>query len=104
MTIYRMISGRWPFYGDRAALEEAIKKRAPTYTFDASSDGHSVLRGLLRKDPEMRLGGRGRDAAEVKEHHFFSKISWCGMLARTSEATPKSSRGEGVIKEPKSFS
>jgi protein-serine/threonine kinase/serum/glucocorticoid-regulated kinase 2 len=31
---------------------------------------------LLERDPHLRLGGGPRDAADIKEHPFFSDIDW----------------------------
>ena len=35
-----------------------------------------LLKRLLEKNPNKRLGGGGRDAEEIKEHPYFKDINW----------------------------
>ena len=35
-----------------------------------------MLRGLLQKDPNKRLGGSIKDAQEIKEHPYFKDVDW----------------------------
>jgi len=35
-----------------------------------------LLRGLLTRDPNKRLGSGTADAAEIKSHTFFEEIDW----------------------------
>ena len=44
-------------------------------------DAGSFLRGLLIKQPGLRLGSHG-DAREVMEHHFFATIDWDALERR----------------------
>eukprot|EP00300_Choanocystis_sp_HF-7_P034255 c46889_g1_i1.p1 GENE.c46889_g1_i1~~c46889_g1_i1.p1 ORF type:complete len:193 (-),score=8.60 c46889_g1_i1:45-542(-) len=41
-----------------------------------------VIASLLAVRPEERLGGRGRGAAEIREHPFFAVLDWRALLAR----------------------
>jgi len=47
------------------------KFKLPNYL---SSAACSIIRALLKQDPEKRLGGKG--ALEVKKHPFFKGINW----------------------------
>ena len=41
-----------------------------------SEGAASLLRGLLQKDPNKRLGGSIKDAQEIKEHPYFKDVDW----------------------------
>ena len=77
-----MITGRKAYGGALAKVELSIRTRLPNFAIDASTDCISLLKEFFKRQPEARLGGRGRDAEGVKEHVFFSQISWNEMLAR----------------------
>lgn len=42
-----------------------------------------MLQKLFNKDPDTRLGGGERDALEIMEHPWFSKVDWIGTLEKT---------------------
>ena len=48
----------------------------------ATSQAKSLLRQLLQKSPEKRMGSSHRDFDEIKEHEFFRPINWHQLLAR----------------------
>ena len=39
-----------------------------------------LLKGLLIKDPNKRLGGGPNDAKDIMEHSFFSPIDWVDLV------------------------
>ncbi|TNM97892.1 hypothetical protein fugu_014138 [Takifugu bimaculatus] len=47
-----------------------------------STEAISIMRRLLRRSPERRLGAGERDAEEVKKHLFFRNMDWNGLLAK----------------------
>lgn len=51
----------------------------PTYL---SPEVQSLLREILVKDPQKRLGGGGQDAAEIKQHCFFKSLNWNDLAQR----------------------
>ena len=59
-----------------------ILKDKPSLPSWMSSDAHSLIRGLLEKDPSRRLGARASTMFEVggvatlKRHPFFKDIDW----------------------------
>lgn len=84
--IYEMIYGRTPFAG---ATNEATLRNILTnplaFPGDApcgASEAHArdLISGLLRKDPDRRVGSK-RGAAEVKAHPFFKGLNFA--LIRT---------------------
>ena len=44
-------------------------------------DGKQFVKGLLNRNPRHRLGAQ-RDAAELKEHPFFSSVDWVALNNR----------------------
>ena len=56
----------------RIANEEPVM---PRYLSQAAKE---LLTGLLRKDPELRLGYAG-DFQEMKKMAFFAKIDWARL-------------------------
>ena len=72
-----MLTGLPPFYcRDREKLFEKIRKANLTYPRYLSQRACHILRGLLTRDPSLRLGSGPTDAQEVKEHVFFADVDW----------------------------
>eukprot|EP00164_Ancoracysta_twista_P006511 GFYU01009074.1.p1 GENE.GFYU01009074.1~~GFYU01009074.1.p1 ORF type:complete len:420 (-),score=110.91 GFYU01009074.1:114-1373(-) len=75
--VYEMLSGLPPFYSQnlnlmyRKILYEDL--RIPDHL---SPEAKDLLRGLLERDPNKRLGGGAADAGPIKAHPFFAKLDW----------------------------
>ncbi|XP_014216493.1 RAC-beta serine/threonine-protein kinase B-like [Copidosoma floridanum] len=83
VIICEMMSGKLPFDDrDREILSRMIRKEKVKFPKTFSVEAKDVLRGLLVKDPDMRLGGGPLDAKEVTEHSFFWSINWNMMLKK----------------------
>ena len=41
-----------------------------------SKEASELLKRLLERNPNKRLGACGRDAEEIKEHPYFKDIDW----------------------------
>src|SRR6476620_8378671 len=75
--LYEMLTGLPPFYcQDRERLFEKIRKSELTYPAALSRPSVTILKGLLTKDPTLRLGSGVTDADEIQSHEFFSPINW----------------------------
>jgi len=75
--LYEMLTGLPPFYcRDREKLFEKIRKGHLDYPRSLTPRAQSMLRGLLTKDPNRRLGSGPADAEEIKCNPFFSEIDW----------------------------
>ncbi|VVC29205.1 Protein kinase-like domain,AGC-kinase, C-terminal, partial [Cinara cedri] len=47
-----------------------------------SSKSEDIMKKLLCKDPENRLGSSQRDADEIKAESFFDQIVWSDLLEK----------------------
>nr|XP_033810492.1 RAC-beta serine/threonine-protein kinase isoform X2 [Geotrypetes seraphini] len=83
VVMYEMMCGRLPFYNqDHERLFELILMEEIRFPRTLSPEAKSLLAGLLKKDPKLRLGGGPSDAKEVMAHRFFSSINWQDVVQR----------------------
>ena len=77
VLFYEMLIGITPFFTNRK--EEIFHNieygelKIPDYV---SKEAAELLRGLLERDPNKRLGGSIKDAQEIKEHPYFKDVDW----------------------------
>lgn len=88
ILLYEMLTGQPPFtHSNRKKLQERIikeKVKLPPYL---SSEAHSLLKGLLQKEPSRRLGSGLDGGDEIKGHKWLRPINWKKLEAR--ELQPK---------------
>ncbi|XP_051990123.1 serine/threonine-protein kinase N2-like isoform X1 [Xyrauchen texanus] len=83
VLIFEMLVGESPFPGDdEEEVFDSIVNDEVRYPRFLSTEAISIMRKLLRRDPERRLGAGERDAEDVKKHLFFRNIDWDGLLAK----------------------
>ncbi|XP_053543317.1 serine/threonine-protein kinase N2 isoform X2 [Ictalurus punctatus] len=83
VLIFEMLVGESPFPGDdEEEVFDSIVNDEVRYPRFLSTEAISIMRRLLRRNPERRLGGGECDAEEVKKHLFFRNIDWNGLLAK----------------------
>ena len=77
VLFYEMLVGITPFFTNRKEdifhNIEFGELKIPDFV---SEEAASLLRGLLQKDPNKRLGGSIKDAQEIKEHPYFKDVDW----------------------------
>ncbi|KAL2323123.1 hypothetical protein Fmac_027502 [Flemingia macrophylla] len=112
--LYELLYGRTPFKGcnNEETLANVVLQglRFPDSPF-VSFQARDLIRGLLVKEPENRLGSE-KGSAEIKQHPFFEGLNWalirCAMPPElpdfcefgVSEMTPQSqSKGGGKYVE-----
>ncbi|KAK1322343.1 Serine/threonine-protein kinase AtPK2/AtPK19 [Acorus calamus] len=89
ILLFEMVTGKLPFVGNnRAKIQHKILKdkiKLPAYL---SSEAHSLLKGLLQKEANKRLGSGPNGSEEIKSHKWFKSSTgrnW--MLARSSRVS-----------------
>eukprot|EP00479_Gromia_sphaerica_P003452 TRINITY_DN14029_c0_g1_i2.p1 TRINITY_DN14029_c0_g1~~TRINITY_DN14029_c0_g1_i2.p1 ORF type:complete len:117 (+),score=13.72 TRINITY_DN14029_c0_g1_i2:748-1098(+) len=75
-----MLTGMPPFYSrDRDRLFKKILSRDLRFPIYFSSEVKSLLRGLMNRNAQKRLGSKA-DAIEIKSHPFFNGVDWDALL------------------------
>uniref|UniRef100_A0A4W3I7L2 protein kinase C n=1 Tax=Callorhinchus milii TaxID=7868 RepID=A0A4W3I7L2_CALMI len=83
VLIYEMLVGESPFPGDdEEEVFDSIVNDEVRYPRFLSTDAISIMRRLLRRNPERRLGASERDAEDVKKQAFFRHIEWNSLLSK----------------------
>ncbi|KAL0692837.1 hypothetical protein Bca4012_060017 [Brassica carinata] len=95
--LYELLFGRTPFKGsgNRQTLFNVVGQplrfpETPVVSFAA----RDLIRGLLMKEPQQRLGFK-RGATEVKQHPFFEGVNWALIRCATPPEIPKPVELEG---------
>ena len=85
-VMYDMLVGCPPFSAEnRKKTIERILKSKPEMKSYLSNDAKCLLRKLLRKRVDLRLGSGPTDADELKRHSFFRHINWNHVYERKIE-------------------
>ncbi|CAN6452425.1 unnamed protein product [Victoria cruziana] len=83
--LYELLYGKTPFKGvdNQETLSNAVSMSLKFPETPAiSSHARDLIKGLLSKDPESRLGSV-RGAAEIKNHPFFEGLNWALIRCTT---------------------
>ncbi|KDO18020.1 AGC protein kinase [Saprolegnia parasitica CBS 223.65] len=82
MVLFEMLTGMPPWYTrNRQDLYARIRDAPLEIPHYVSHEAASLIRALLHRDPDKRLGGvKGHGAANVKAHPFFASVDWDGLL------------------------
>ncbi|CAI9112461.1 OLC1v1012916C3 [Oldenlandia corymbosa var. corymbosa] len=88
ILLFEMLTGKPPyFHSNRKKLQEKIISERLKLPPRLSGEAHSLLKGLLNKDPSKRLGSGPKGGDEIKAHKWFRSINWKKLEAR--ELQPK---------------
>nr|XP_020478801.1 serine/threonine-protein kinase N1-like isoform X2 [Monopterus albus] len=83
VLIYEMLVGESPFPGDdEEEVFDSIVNDEVRYPRFLSTEAIAIMRRLLRRNPERRLGSGEKDAEDVKKQPFFRGIDWEALLQR----------------------
>uniref|UniRef100_A0A2I3FVI6 Uncharacterized protein n=1 Tax=Nomascus leucogenys TaxID=61853 RepID=A0A2I3FVI6_NOMLE len=81
VLIYVMLVGKSPFHGyDKEEVFDSIINDEVRYPRFLSAEAISIMRRLLRRNPERRLGASEKDTEDVKKHPFFQLIDWSALM------------------------
>ncbi|XP_066592857.1 serine/threonine-protein kinase N isoform X2 [Prorops nasuta] len=83
VLIFEMLVGESPFPGDdEEEVFDSIVNDEVRYPRYLTLEAIAIMRRLLRKNPDRRLGSSERDAEDVKKQAFFRHIAWDDLLLR----------------------
>ncbi|CAG2110423.1 unnamed protein product, partial [Medioppia subpectinata] len=86
VLIFEMLVGESPFPGDdEEEVFDSIVNDEVRYPRFLSLESIAIMRRLLRKNPERRLGSSERDAEDVKKQAFFRHINWEDLITRKTK-------------------
>ncbi|KAF3783005.1 Serine/threonine-protein kinase AtPK2/AtPK19 [Nymphaea thermarum] len=86
ILLFEMLTGKPPFIGgNRQKIQQKIIKDKIKLPAFLTSEVHSLLKGLLQKDPSKRLGSGPDGSDEIKRHKWFKSINWRKLEAREIE-------------------
>lgn len=83
IVVSKMSSGRSPFYNgrERPLILESIITEKPQLPPGLNKDLKHLMKNLLRKSPERRLGVSGN----IRDHPFFGTICWEDLEMRRAQ-------------------
>mmetsp|Transcript_7042 Transcript_7042/g.9162 ORF Transcript_7042/g.9162 Transcript_7042/m.9162 type:complete len:324 (+) Transcript_7042:175-1146(+) len=89
VLMYEMYYGWPPFYDKkkkvmcRNILKGALRFAPPRgREVDITAEAKDVIKGLLVRDPQYRLGIVGGGFEDIKQHPFYENINWDDLLQR----------------------
>ncbi|XP_023647640.1 serine/threonine-protein kinase N1 isoform X1 [Paramormyrops kingsleyae] len=83
VLVYEMLVGESPFPGDdEEEVFDSIVNDEVRYPRFLSTEAISLMRRLLRRNPDRRLGSSEKDAEDVKKQPFFKGLDWEALLKR----------------------
>ncbi|XP_071734910.1 serine/threonine-protein kinase D6PK-like [Rutidosis leptorrhynchoides] len=90
ILLYELLYGRTPFkgVGDDDTLANVVSQglKFPEIPI-VSTHARDLIKNLLQKDPENRLGSL-KGAAEIKQHRFFEGLNWALIRCATPPEVP----------------
>ncbi|GJS76824.1 serine/threonine-protein kinase D6PKL1 [Tanacetum coccineum] len=89
--LHELLYGKTPFKGagNRATLFNVVGQQLKFPDSPATSyASRDLIRGLLAKEPQNRLGVK-RGATEIKQHPFFEGVNWALIRCSTPPEVPK---------------
>ncbi|VDO29636.1 unnamed protein product [Onchocerca flexuosa] len=83
---YDMLTGGPPFTADnrKKTIDKILKGRLTLPSF-LSMEARDLIKRLLKRHVETRLGAGPEDAYEIKQHSFFRSFNWDLVYARQLE-------------------
>lgn len=91
VLFYQMLLRKNPFLGrdGEDELYDSILDDEPPFPDKLSQDSVSILRNLLKKKRDTRLGSGPTDAQEIISHDFFRDVNWEDVYHKRVQVTFK---------------
>ncbi|XP_071714225.1 serine/threonine-protein kinase KIPK1-like [Rutidosis leptorrhynchoides] len=89
--LYELLYGKTPFKGsenDETLANVVLQNLKFPDTPLVSLQARDLIKGLLVKEPENRLGSQ-KGAAEIKQHPFFDGLNWALIRCATPPEVPE---------------
>ncbi|KAJ1296231.1 hypothetical protein BS78_01G284000 [Paspalum vaginatum] len=89
--LHELMYGKTPFKGqtNRATLFNVVGQQLKFPDCPGTSNAsRDLIKGLLAKEPQSRLGVK-RGAAEIKQHPFFEGVNWALIRCSTPPGVPR---------------
>eukprot|EP00177_Eucheuma_denticulatum_P002382 GFKZ01004268.1.p1 GENE.GFKZ01004268.1~~GFKZ01004268.1.p1 ORF type:complete len:556 (+),score=112.14 GFKZ01004268.1:46-1668(+) len=81
ILLYEILCGRTPFYSrNREEVYIKIENGPLRFPRNLSTEVVSLIRGLLDRNPNTRLGLGPEGINEIKQHVFFQDLDWEGLF------------------------
>ncbi|KAJ3437285.1 non-specific serine/threonine protein kinase [Anaeramoeba flamelloides] len=97
-VLFEMLHGMPPFYSEeRDEIYEKILRKKPNISSKLSHAAQDLLKELLKKDPQKRLGSKARKD-NIRNHPFFEGLDWSKVLKKKykPEYVPKIENKEDI--------
>lgn len=86
VLIFEMLVGESPFSGDsEEEVFDSIVNHDVLYPRFLTIEAVAIMRRLLNKNPNRRLGASEKDAEDIKRQAFFRTVDWDLLFARKVE-------------------
>lgn len=98
--LHELLYGKTPFKGsgNRATLFNVVGQQLRFPELPSTSyASRDLIRGLLVKEPQHRLGVK-RGATEIKQHPFFEGVNWALIRCSTPPEVPRPVEAELPVK------
>ncbi|XP_047324213.1 serine/threonine-protein kinase D6PK-like [Impatiens glandulifera] len=99
--LHELLFGKTPFKGsgNRATLFNVVGQQLKFPESPATSyASRDLIRGLLVKEPQNRLGVK-RGATEIKQHPFFEGVNWALIRCSTPPEIPRPVEYESPVRQ-----
>ena len=81
--LYEMLTGLPPWYNrDRKKMFAGIRGGDLRFPDHVPIDAQSLLRALLCRNPNQRLGATTEGAQQIRRHRFFASIDWEALVQK----------------------
>eukprot|EP00737_Agarophyton_chilense_P000393 gb/GEZJ01000443.1/.p1 GENE.gb/GEZJ01000443.1/~~gb/GEZJ01000443.1/.p1 ORF type:complete len:539 (-),score=105.75 gb/GEZJ01000443.1/:149-1765(-) len=83
ILLYEILCGRTPFYSrNREEVYTKIENGPLRFPRNLSAEVISLIRGLLDRNPNTRLGLGPQGISEIKQHDFFHDMDWEALFQK----------------------